>query len=557
MTRTERDSLSPDQFTRLSAYGAPERVHMGQVLSRSGDRHYDLFLVLSGSVDVVCDATGPDAERIISTRGAGDFTGELGMLTGQSVFLTLRAKEPTEVVRIGADQFRAALSEQADVADVLVYAFGERRRDILQMVRSVAEIIGVSDCADHRALRTFAARQQLPHTSVDADSIAGQALMVARGLNVADLPVAVVSDRVLRRATPNDLASVLGLTYTPGSHDVDLVVIGAGPAGLAAAVYAASEGLVTALFDGTGVGGQAATSSRIENYLGFPGGVSGEALAQSAALQALKFGAQLYTPCEVATLSASPPAPAHPSSSDSPEDCAGTILTLRDGTQLRARAAILAIGAHYRRLDVPRRDHFERRTQIRYSATELDARDCRSEPVTVVGGANSAGQAALFLASKGSRVDLVVRAATLEARMSLYLARRITAHPLIRVWVEAEVVDLLGADTLEAVSIQTTEGGQETRESRFVFCLIGAVPDTDWLTGLARDESGFILTDTRIPRVDGDPDALPFQTSSPRIFAVGDVRAGSMKRVASAVGEGASAVSSVHRLFAADRATAR
>jgi thioredoxin reductase (NADPH) len=316
---------------------------------------------------------------------------------------------------------------------------------------------------------------------------------------------------------------------------VDVVVIGAGPAGLAAAVYAASEGLVTALFDSTGAGGQAATSSRIENYLGFPGGVSGEDLAQSAALQAFKFGAQLYTPCEVVGLRSSDAA----------------IVTLRDGTELRARAAIVATGARYRRLDVPRRDHFERRAEIRYSATELDARDCGAQPATVVGGANSAGQAALFLASKGCRVDLVVRATALEARMSDYLARRIAVHRLIHVWVGAEVVDLLGDDALDGVVIRGDDGALSSRESRRVFCLIGALPETEWLVGLARDDSGFILTDDP---VDG---GLPFQTSDPRVFAVGDVRAGSMKRVASAVGEGASAVSSVHRLFAADRESAR
>ncbi|MFQ6393977.1 FAD-dependent oxidoreductase [Nocardia sp. KC 131] len=541
MNRDAHDRLTPEQFGRLAAYGVREYVRPGQILSRSGDHRYDLFLIESGAIEVVCDATGSDAERVISARGAGDFTGELGMLTGQSVFLTLRVSELGAVVRIDAHGFRAALSEQADVADILIRAFGRRRQAILGLVSSVAQIVGISDCADHRALRTFAARQQLAHTTVDADSIAGQALMTERDLTVADLPVAVVSDCVLRRATPHDLAAALGLTYSPGDHDVDLVVIGAGPAGLAAAVYAASEGLVTAVLDATGAGGQAATSSRIENYLGFPGGVSGDDLAQSAALQALKFGAQLYTPCQVVGISTSAP------------DGAGPTVTLRDGTALRARAAIVATGAHYRRLGVPRHDHFERRTQIRYSATELDARDCRAQPVTVVGGANSAGQAALFLASKGSRVDLIVRASGLEARMSRYLAQRIRAHQLIRVWVQAEVVELLGADSLEGVVVRSADGAVQTRESRIVFCLVGAVPDTEWLTDLSRDESGFILTDARLPRRPGHSEALPFQTSDPHIFAVGDVRAGSMKRVASAVGEGASAVSSVHTLLAATR----
>ncbi|NQX37153.1 cyclic nucleotide-binding domain-containing thioredoxin-disulfide reductase [Herbiconiux sp. VKM Ac-2851] len=545
MNRDAHDRLTPDQFGRLAVYGVREHVSPGQVLSRSGDHRYDLFLVESCSIDVVCDATGTDTERVISTRSAGDFTGELGMLTGQSVFLTLRVDEPGTAVRIDAANFRRALSEQSDVADILVREFGRRRQAIIELVSSVAQIVGVSDCADHRALRTFAARHQLAHTTVDADSIAGQALMAERGLTISDLPVAIVTDRMLKHATPHDLASAIGLTYSPGDHDVDLVVIGAGPAGLAAAVYAASEGLVTVLFDASGAGGQAATSSKIENYLGFPGGVSGSDLAQNAALQALKFGAQLYSPCQIVGITASPPG------------AAGRTVTLADGTTLRARAAIVATGAQYRRLDVPRRDHFERRTQIRYSATELDARDCHSQPVTVVGGANSAGQAALFLASKGSRVDLVVRASALETRMSQYLARRINAHELITVWVEAEVVGLCGLDSLAAVVIRSRNGSTKTRESRIVFCLVGAVPDTEWLTDLARDESGFILTDTRLPHRSGHDETLPFQTSDRRVFAVGDVRAGSMKRVASAVGEGASAVSSVHALLATEREMAR
>lgn len=543
MNRDIHDRLTLDQFDRLAAYGAREHVRPGQILSRSGDRHYDLFLVETGAVEVVCDSD-TNFERVISARSAGDFTGELGMLTGQSVFLTLRVTEPGMVVRIDALGFRTALSEHADLADIVINAYSRRRRSILERVSSVAQIVGISDCSDHRDLRTFAARQQLAHTAVDADSIAGQALMAHQKLTVFDLPVAVVSGRVLKRATPHDLADAVGLAYSPADHDVDLVVVGAGPAGLAAAVYAASEGLITAIFDVTGAGGQAATSSKIDNYLGFPHGVSGGELADSAALQALKFGAQLYTPCQVVRISTS--------TTDAPEPT----VTLFDGTVIRARAAIIATGAHYRRLGVARRDHFERRTQIRYSATELDARDCRSQPVTVVGGANSAGQAALFLASKGCRVDLVVRASALEARMSSYLAQRIRAHELIRVWVESEVVELLGADTLEGVVVRSSGGTLETRQSRIVFCLVGAVPDTGWLTDLSRDEAGFVLTDTRLPRGPG-AEALPFQTSNPRIFAVGDVRSGSTKRVASAVGEGASAVSSVHALLAADKEMAR
>ena len=540
MTLTAQPGLSDEQCRRLAAYGGREEVEAGQVLYRTGDHSYDLFLLESASVDIVRDATVTEPELVVYTRRAGDFTGELSLLTGQTVFLTARVREPGAVVRIRADRFRAVLSEQVDIADVLVDAFAARRRIIMESASHVLEIIGSLDCADHRALRTFAARLQLAHTGFDAGSIAGQALMSAYGVATADLPVAVVSERVLRRATPRDLAEAIGFTYDAGGHDVDLVVVGAGPAGLAAAVYAASEGLVTVLFDAAGAGGQAATSSRIENYLGFPRGVSGEELTRLALVQAQKFGAQLYTPCDVTGIDLTGEA--------------GPNLSLRDGTELRARAAILATGARYRRLAVARRDEFERLGQIRYSATELDVRDCESQPVTVVGGANSAGQAALFLASRGSRVDLVVRGAGLDHSMSSYLARRLEAHPMIRLWLRTQVAELVGEGSLSGVVLRGADGTRATEQSRKIFCFIGAEPDTAWLADLAQDDDGFILTDTRLPaRGAGGGVVLPFQTSDSRVFAVGDVRAGSMKRVASAVGEGASAVASVHQLLAGHR----
>jgi thioredoxin reductase/CRP-like cAMP-binding protein len=535
---TAAPGLTANQFRRLASYGAREHVEPGQVLYRTGDRHYDLFLVESTAVDIIRDATGAESEHIVYTRRAGDFTGELSLLTGQTVFLTARVREPGSVVRLTAERFRSVLSEQTDIADILVDAFVARRRIILEAAGSILEVIGAVDSSESRALRTFAARLQLPHTGVDADSIAGRALMASYGVTTADLPVAVVSERVLTRATPYDLATAVGLAYDDDGHDVDLVVVGAGPAGLAAAVYAASEGLVTVLLDAAGAGGQAATSARIENYLGFPRGVSGEDLTRLALVQALKFGAQLYTPCSVTGLDLSDPS--------------GPTFTLGDGSELRARAAILATGARYRRLDVPRRDEFERLGHIRYSATELDTRDCASQPVTVVGGANSAGQAALSLATRGSRVDLVVRGDGIERSMSSYLARRLEAHPMVRLRPRTQIVGLVGNGTLRAVVVRGPDDSTEALESHTVFCFIGADPDTEWLADLARDTDGFVLTDTRLAeQVTAGLPVLPFQTSDCRVFAVGDVRAGSMKRVASAVGEGASAVASVHHLLAA------
>jgi thioredoxin reductase (NADPH) len=530
--------LSADQFRRLAEYGHREQVHAGQVLYAPGDRAYDLYLMESATVDVVCDATTAEPERVVYTRGPGDFTGELSMLTGQTVFLTARVRKPGTVARIPAGELREILGREDDIADLLVDAFTRRRRAIIESASSVIEIIGFADCAENRALRTFAARLRLPTTSVDASTESGEAVMTMYDITSDDLPVAVVSRQVLRRATPHDVAAATGLAYEATGHDVDLVVIGAGPAGLAAAVYAASEGLVTAVLDASGAGGQAATSSRIENYLGFPRGVSGDELTQLALVQAQKFGAQFYAPCDALGLDLSDP--------DAPT------VELADGTQVRGRAAIVATGAHYRRLDVPRLEEFERLGHVRYSATELDVRDCASHPVTVVGGANSAGQAALFLASRGSRADVVVRGDGVEATMSAYLAQRLQAHPMIRLWRRTQVVGLVGDGALEAVTLRGSNGTEVVVESRTLFCFIGASPDTAWLADLARDDRGFILTDAHLgtdERTDGSH-GLPFQTSNRRVFAVGDVRAGSMKRVASAVGEGASAVASVHAMLA-------
>ncbi|MBZ5740320.1 FAD-dependent oxidoreductase [Nocardioides mangrovi] len=533
--------LSEEQFERLSRYGERQLVEEGKVLYKSGDRRYDLFLVETALIDVVRDATAVEPEHVVYTRRTGEFTGELSLLTGQTVFLTARVRRAGTVVRIDAERFRDVLGEQVDIADVVIEAFRVRRRIIMDSAASVLEIVGPAGSAATRALRTYAARLQLPHVSIDTDSIEGQSVLATHGLAAGDLPAAVVSDRLLVRATPRDLAAAIGFSYADHGVDVDLVVVGAGPAGLAAAVYGASEGLVTVLLDSAGPGGQAATSSRIENYLGFPRGVSGEELTRLALVQALRFGAPLYTPCEVVALDVSDPG----------RPC----VALGDGTRLRSRAVIVATGARYRRLGIPGWEDYEGRGEIRYSATELDARDCQSRPVTVVGGANSAGQAALFLASRGSRVDVVVRRDGVDATMSAYLARRLEAHPMVRLWTGAQVVGLRGEDALAGVVVRREGVPDEELESRTVFCFIGAEPDTGWLAPIARDADGFVLTATRLGADEvpaGQDVALPFQTSVRHLFCVGDVRAGSMKRVASAVGEGASAVASVHRVLAED-----
>ena len=524
--------LTEEQFQRLATYGRNEFRAAGDTLYATGDTDYDLFLLQTAAVEVIRDSTATEPEHLVYRRSHGDFLGELNLLTGQAVYLTARVSTPGEIVRLDAAEFRRVLNEQSDIADVLLEALRVRRHLLQMVAMSALEIIGAADASDARALRTFAARLELPHTALDPDSVQGLAFMAAHGLSRADLPAAVVSDRVLRRATPADVANAIGLAYRPSDRDIDLVVLGAGPAGLASAVYGASEGLVTVLLDATSAGGQAAASSRIENYLGFPRGVSGEELTRLALAQAMKFGAQLYAPCTAVAVD---------------DDGDRATVHLADGSRLHTQAVIVATGAKYRRLPVPRLAEFEGRGNIRYSATELDARGCESLPVTVVGGANSAGQAALFLASRGSRVDLVIRRPDFST-MSEYLSHRLLSHPKVRLWTGSEVTRLHGEKLLTGVGIRTMNGASQVLESVAVFCFIGADPDTDWLGSVARDEDGFILTDQAVESA-GSP--LPFQTSSPRIFAAGDVRSGSMKRVASAVGEGASAVASVHKMLAA------
>lgn len=529
-------ALDDEQFHRLAQYGEVEHAETGRELFTSGDRTYDFFLVRTAAVDIVREATPIEPERLIYRAGVGDFLGELNLLTGQYVYLTARVTSAGTVVRIGPTALRRVLAEQDDIAAVLVAAFQERRDVIRSAAGSALELVGRPDAAETTELRTYAEQMHLPHTWLDASSPSGQSLMGLAGLGEDELPAALINGTVLRHATPGTVAEALGFTYRAGAGSVDLVVVGAGPAGLAAAVYGASEGLVTVLLDRSGLGGQAAKSARIENYLGFPDGLSGESLTRLAMIQALKFGVRIHSPCAVTGL-------------DLADDRRPVVL-LDDGSRIECRAVVIATGARYRRLDIPHWTTFERQGCIRYAATELDVRGFADQPVAVVGGANSAGQAALSLAARGAQVDLVLRGADLGARMSAYLTDRIRSHPRIRIHLSYGVRELAGDDTLASIVVERADGHRVRLDCRTLFCFIGADPASDWLTGVATDSDGFILTDGRLPAPAVGP-PLPFQTSARGVFAVGDVRSGSTKRVATAVGEGASAVSSVHAALAA------
>ena len=413
--------LGDELFARLLAYGTPQETHPGDVLFTPGDEDVDLIVVDRGSAEVVRTETADVPAAIVAVVDAGGFVGELNLLTGQNVYLLCRVREGGTVYRVSPEHLRQLMANDVELSDIVFKAL-IARRELLQ--RSTAaravEIVGGARSAAALALRTYAARQRLIHLWFDADTPAGRAMMESSSLTEDDLPAVVMPGATLKQATPGGLAEKLGLSYRRSStKPVDVTIVGAGPAGLAAAVYGASEGLDTVLLDAVGAGGQAAASSRIENYFGFPFGLSGADLTGLAVLQALKFGAQLASPCQAVKLDT---------------DRNGNLLRLhlQGGEVIDSKAVVIATGARYRALPLERWPDFEG-AGIYYAATELEARGCTGSPVTVVGGANSAGQAALYLAGRGSEVSLVVRGPDIAAEMSAYLVDRLLAHPRVTV----------------------------------------------------------------------------------------------------------------------------
>jgi thioredoxin reductase (NADPH) len=533
--------LTAGQMMLIAGRARATPIAPGDVLYRAGDRDYDFVVIFSGAVDVVRPTMPGAPEMLIARWGPSQFLGELSMLTGQNAIATARASSPGMVYRVGSEDFRLLMSADAELSDLILRVFLARRESLrLGEGARTLEILGSELSPGTHALRTWASRQQLPQTWLDFDDPAGLALARAAGVLASDLPAVITPTGILRRATPGIVSDHLGLTFRSGDGEsYDLTIVGGGPAGLAAAVYGASEGLRTMLLDSVAVGGQAAASSRIENYVGFPSGLSGNELAFRALVQANKFGAQISSPCEVVSLES---------------DDGHLHARLSDGQIVDSRAVVIATGAHYRTLPLERWTDYEG-AGVYYAATELEARACAPHPVAVVGGANSAGQAALFLAEHGSTVDIVVRSNDLSREMSQYLIARITAHPNITVHVGAQVTALHGEGALDAITVSVT--GAPTglvRACRGLFCFIGARPATEWLRGVQLDPDGFVVTDRDLSPEDLcetwsllGRDPLPYETSVPGVFAAGDVRAGSVKRVASAVGEGANAIRSVQR----------
>ena len=534
-------TLDAADMALVAQLGVRRQVREGEYLYREGDVAYDFFVLVSAEVDIVVAVDG--GERVIVHHGPGRFLGELNMLSGLRVFVSARVVTAGEVVVVPRDRLRQLMATKPRLGDTILAAFVARRGLLMTEAAPAIRVIGSQFSPESLHIREFLIRTRVPHEWLDADRDPQvEALLEQFGIAATELPVVIATGTVLRRATPGDVAGYLGLTVESlPERCFDLVVVGGGPAGLAAAVYGASEGLRTLGVEMTAPGGQAGMSSRIENYLGFPMGVSGAELTQRAIIQAEKFGASLTAPCTVVSLGSR----------------AGYLVArLSDGSEVAGRAVIAATGASYRRLEASRLSDFEG-NGVYYAATEMEARMCGPSPVVVVGGGNSAGQAAIFLSQGGCAVTLVIRGADLGKDMSRYLVERIEADPHITLRARTTVVALDGDETLRAVHLDGPDG-TIVLPCAGLFSFIGADPSSGWLNGCAAlDDRGFVLTDLSLT-----PDQLgqgwqtlarsplPFETSHPGLFAVGDLRSGSTKRVAAAVGEGSASVRSVHQYLA-------
>jgi thioredoxin reductase (NADPH) len=532
--------LNTVQIESLDDIGERHRTHPGEVLYAQGQVSAEFFVILSGTVAIV----EGDDERIVRVHGPGRFLGELGLMEGQPCFVGAVVSEPGEVLIVPVRALRERILHDPLLGDLILRAY-LIRRSLLIGLGSGFRIIGSCFSPDTKRLVEFAARNRLPHRLIDLEKDEQAEVVLRRfGIGVGETPVVVLrGSDVLRNPSNAELARRMGLREAEHPDAVqDVLVVGAGPAGLAAAVYGTSDGLSVSVMDAVATGGQAGTTSLIENYLGFPSGVSGAELAERSVIQADKFGARISVPAEAVSLE--------------PRDGYYAVC-FDDGIEIIARTIVIATGARYRRLAVPQIERFEA-TSVYYAATLHEARRCRADPVAVVGGGNSAGQAALFLARNSPRVYLVVRGADLTESMSRYLVDQVEQQPRIEVLKHTEVCELIGRGKLESLVVRdklTSERG--VLDARAMFVFIGAAPYTAWLSGMIDlDEKGFVVTGAE--RIDGAADAWrhlgrqPFvlETSRPGVFAVGDVRSGSIKRVGSAVGEGAMAVRLIHEHFA-------
>jgi thioredoxin reductase (NADPH) len=534
--------LTAVQIARIAEHAQKRAVKRGELLIDVGDENLPFFVVGSGGVDIL--RISQNGEERIITQGPGQFTGEMNILSGRRSLFRIRVSEDGEVLELDQQGLRRLVQTDAELSELFMRAFILRRVSLIAHSQGNALVVGSRHSAETLRIREFLTRNGQPYSYLDVERDADVGPLLDRfHVHAADVPLVICrGETMLRNPTNQAIAECLGLNPQVDPAVVhDVIVVGAGPAGLAAAVYAASEGLDVLVLETAAPGGQAGSSSKIENYLGFPTGISGQALAGRAYAQAQKFGAQMLVARTAAKL-----------------DCEHGPYGIELGDQGRvlARSIIIACGAQYRKLPVAGMDRYEG-NGIYYGATRMEAQLCEGDEVIVVGGGNSAGQAAVFLSSNVKHVHVLVRSSGLADTMSRYLIQRIEDSPSITLRAYTEIEAVEGEGDLERVRWRNSKTGDvETRPIRHVFVMTGADPNTAWLDGcVALDDKGFVKTGADLHPGDltawsahRDPHML--ETSIPGIFAVGDVRSGSVKRVASAVGEGSICVQLVHRVLA-------
>jgi len=534
--------LTPAQVERIERLSTRRRIAAGEVLFQPGQRRTHMHVVVSGSLEIV--RPGRAGEQAVTVHGPGEFTGEVDMLTGRQSLVLARALEATELLELEREKLRSLVQTDAELSEIFMRAFILRRLGLIAQGSTDLVLVGSQHSAGTLRLREFLTRNGQPFHYVDVDGkdACFQEILDRFPVTVDDVPIVICRGQVvLKNPTNAAVADCLGMSDDVHIDKVyDVVIVGAGPAGLAAAVYAASEGLCALVLETNAPGGQAGTSSRIENYLGFPTGISGEELSGRAFTQAMKFGASLVIARKAA----------HLTCSRRPFE-----IMLSDGTAVHGRSVVIASGARYNRLPLPELDRYDG-TGIYYSATHIEAQLCKGEEVIVVGGGNSAGQAAVYLSSTVKHVHIMVRGDGLAASMSRYLIRRIEETPNITLRSRSEIVALEGAKGLERVRWRDGDGKVSSLDVCHVFLMTGALPNSAWLKGcVAVDDRGFVKTGLDLTGDDlasWNRPRAPFilETSVPGVFAVGDVRSGSVKRVAAGVGEGSAAVSMIHKALA-------
>jgi thioredoxin reductase (NADPH) len=532
-------TLSAHDIDALRSRGTERVMQPGEVLFAAGDRDFCFFVILEGAVEI--RESTRDTPRVVTVHRAGEFTGDIDTLTGRAAMVTGTVTETARVLEIGTANLRRAVDELPDFGEVVLSAFLMRRTLLIDDGFQGVRIIGSRFSPDAHRLRDFATRNGIPYTWIDLEvDQQADTLLRQLGVEASATPIVIGPDgRSFSNPSVGDFARYMGISIGAESDQLyDLVVVGAGPAGLAASVYAASEGLRVLTVDAVATGGQAGTSTRIENYLGFPAGISGAELTRNALLQALKFGARISVPTAALKLGV---------------QGGERIVTLDDNTKVRTRCVLVASGVAYRKLDVPRFDEFDE-AGIYYAATDMEARLCRDEEVVVVGAGNSAGQAIVYLSRYAKRIHVIVRGKDLGTSMSRYLIDRVTKFDNVTISYDANVVGLDGNGHLSAVHVRDASH-EWVIPATALFLFIGAEPQTDWISHCVElDAKGYVLTGNSLPQSVLETELWrglrrqPFllETSLPGIFAAGDVRSGSVKRVASAVGEGSMSVSFVH-----------